>query len=136
MRSHKAKSAIRNFLILDGGCQLQNPAYEEKIEARLERLSQAVDQFVSSLPAALLAEHHPTRELLGELLVKQSALQWIVRVARHCQGAVRRRLWADIDASLAGLEKILELLPRLQDIERRSRAAHEVQSSTASFRWS
>jgi hypothetical protein len=136
MRSAKAKPAIRNFLVLNGGCQLHNPAYEEKIESRLERLSQAVEQFVSSLPAALLAENHPTRELLEELLVKQSALQWIVRVAKHSQGAVRRRLWSDIDASLAGLEKILKLLPLLQDIERHSRAAHEVQSSTASSRWS
>jgi hypothetical protein len=136
MRSHKAKPAIRNFLVLDGGCQLHSSAYEEKIEARLERLSQAVEQFVSSLPAALLAEHHPTRELLEELLVKQSALQWIVRVAKHSQRGVRRRLWSDIDESLAGLEKLLELLPRLQEIERHSRAAHEVQSSIASSHWS
>ena len=136
MRSHKAKPAIRNFLVLNGGCQLHNSVYEGKIEARLERLSQVVEHFVSSLPAALLAEHHPTRELLEELLVKQSALQWIVRVAKHSQGAVRRRLWSDIDESLAGLEKLLELLPRLQEIERHSRTAHEIQSSIASSRWS
>jgi hypothetical protein len=136
MRSYKAKPAIRNFLILEGGCQFHNPAYEEKIEGRLERLSQAVDQFVASLPAALLAEHHPTRELLEELLVKQSALQWIVRVAKHSQGTVRRRLWSDIDESLAGLEKLLELLPHLQDIDRHSRAAHENLSPTARSHWS
>jgi len=136
MRSHKAKPAFRNFLVIEGGFQLKNSSYEEKIEARLERLSHAVEHFVSSLPAALLAEHHPTRELLEELVVKQSALQWIVRVARHSQGAVRRRLWSDIDASLAGLEKLLEFLPRLQDLERHARAAHENQSSTTSSRWS
>jgi hypothetical protein len=136
VRTHKAKSAIRNFLVIEGGCQLNNSPYEEKIEARLERLSHSVEHFVSSLPAALLAEHHPTRELLEELVVKQSALQWIVRVAKHSQGSIRRRLWSDIDASLAGLEKLLEFLPRLQEIERHSRAAHENQSSIASSHWS
>jgi hypothetical protein len=132
MRSHKAKPAIRKFLVIEGGCQLHNSPYEEKIEARLERLTRTVEQFVSSLPAALLAENHPTHELLEELVVKQSALQWIVRVAKHSQGAVRHRLWSDIDASLAGLEKMLELLPRLQDIQRHLRTAHENQLSIAS----
>lgn len=132
MRNLKAKSALGISEITDGGRIQEQIAYEEKIEDRLRVLADAVERFITSLPAALLAEHSSTREIIEELVVKQSALQWILRVAKHSQGAVRQRLWSDIDESLAGLEKTLELLPRLQLIERHSRLPAENCCSVAS----
>lgn len=134
MPSQNAKSGRRVFQIIQGGLAQDNSRYEEKIEARLAHLSHSVEQFVESLPAALLAEQSATRELLEELVVKQSALQWIVRVAKHSEPGIGGRLWADIEQSLAGLEKMLEQLPRLQLMERNLRIASESERSAAGSR--
>jgi hypothetical protein len=132
MRNLKGKSALRNFEIIQGGRSQEQSAYEEKIEARLRQLTGAVERFITSLPAALLAEQSSSREIVEELVVKQSALQWIVRTAKHSEGDVREKLWSDIDQSLSGLEKALELLLRLQLIERHSRVPAENRCSVAS----
>jgi hypothetical protein len=136
MPSENAKSSQISFQVIPGGLAQDNSLYEDKIEARLANLSRALEQFVESLPAALLSDRSSTRELLEELAVKQSALQWIVRVAKHSEPGIRLRLWTDIDQSLAGLERALELLPRLQQIERQTRVPHEIQSSAANLRYS
>jgi hypothetical protein len=136
MRSNHAESSQASFQIIPGGLAQDQSLFEAEIDARLARLSRAVEQFVESLPAALLSEHTSTRELLEELVVKQSALQWIVRVAKHSEPGIRQRMWADIDQSVAGLERSLELLPRLQQIERQARVPHENQCSVASSRYS
>jgi hypothetical protein len=52
----------------------------------------------------LLTEKTAVREAIEELAVKVSALEWIVRVARHSAGRVQSRLWADSDAALTDLE--------------------------------
>ena len=136
MRSKNARSSSASFQVIPGGLAHDQSLYEEKIEARLGHLSHAVEQFVESLPAALLSEHSSTRELLEELAVKQSALQWIVRVAKHSEPAIRLRLWTDIDQSLAGLERTLMLLPRLQQLERQVRVPQEAQCSAVSSHYS
>lgn len=136
MPSRNAKSGRAVFQVIPGGLDPDHSRYEENIESRLAALSKSVEQFVESLPAALLAEQSATRDLLEELVVKQSALQWIVRVAKHSEVGIRRRLWADIDQSLAGLERMLELLPRLQLMDRNSRVARENQHSVAGSRCS
>jgi hypothetical protein len=131
MRNLKAKSALRNFEIIQGGGSQEQSAYEEKIEVRLRHLTDAVERFITTLPAALLAEQSSSHEIFEELVVKQSALQWIVSTAKHSQGAVRQKLWSDIDQSLSGLEKALERFLRLQCIERHSRVPAENRCSGA-----
>ena len=135
MQSIQVKSARRNFQVIECDRIQERRAYEESIEARLQDLADTVERFVESLSAALLAEQSPTRGLLEELVVKQSALQWIVRVAKHSEGAVRQRLWSDIEQSLAGLEKTAELLPRLGFMWHHSRIPAEGKGSAASFHW-
>ena len=136
MRSRNPSLARPDFQVFPRGQAQDRSLYEQKIEARFERLSHALEQFVESLPAALLDEHSATREFHEELVVKQSALQWIVRVARHSEPGVRRRLWADIDQSLAGIERSFELLPRLQQLECHMGIPDENQRSVASLNWS
>jgi len=125
MRNFMIESAPRDFHVIEGGRSQEQTAREKKIEARLHTLGDAVEEFISSLSAGLLVEHSSSREIIEELIVKHCALQWIARVAKHSHGAVRQKLWSDIDQSLAGLEKALELLPRLRADERHSRIQQE-----------
>jgi hypothetical protein len=108
----------RRFEVIDGGPSLEQQVREERIKARLQGLIDTVDQFVESLPAALLAEESSAQEILQELAVKQAALEWIVRVAHHCSGTVRERLWKDIELSLEALERTARALPRLGTLSR------------------
>jgi hypothetical protein len=62
----------------------------------------------------LLAEKPFAREALQELIVKEAALRWIVRVATLSSGEVRTRLWADIDKALDDLELIIDLVGRAE----------------------
>jgi hypothetical protein len=133
MRSLERNPGNRSFLVIEGGRRLPDSASEDEIEARLERFAHSVEQFVETLPAALLSEHAVSREILEELIVKQSALHWIVRVAKSSRGEVRKRLWSDINDSLAGLERTFALLPRLQAIASRTRTDQETSSPAASF---
>jgi hypothetical protein len=60
----------------------------------------------------LLAEKPFARELLKELIVKEAALGWAVRVASLSNENVRARLWADIDKALGDLDLIVDLVAR------------------------
>lgn len=135
MQSIQVKSARRNFQVIERDRTEERRAYEESIEARHQDLTDAVERFVESLPAALLAEQSPTRELLEELVVKQSTLQWIVRVAKHSEGAIRQSLWSDIEQSLAGHEETAERLRRLGFEWHHSQIPAEANGSAASLHW-
>ena len=83
---------------------------EQEIEARLRELTALVADLTDSGYGVLLAEETSTREVFEELLVKETALRWIIRVARHSDGAVREKLWSDVEEAVCGLEKTAELL--------------------------
>lgn len=78
---------------------------EDSVESRLEELTDLVDGFGDSAFNLFLTEKTAVREAIEELVVKVSALEWIVRVAKRSTGSVRRGLWADIEKSLVELEK-------------------------------
>ena len=60
----------------------------------------------------MLAEKPFACELLQELVVKEAALRWMVRVAALSNENVRARLWADIDKALDNLDLIIDLVGR------------------------
>ncbi|MGH9714027.1 MAG: hypothetical protein ACRD5M_12090 [Candidatus Acidiferrales bacterium] len=80
------------------------------IELRLQDLSEFVANLMDSGFGMLLSEDIETREAFEELRVKEIALRWIVRVAKHSTGAVREKLWLDIEDAVSGLEKTSEML--------------------------
>jgi hypothetical protein len=82
----------------------ESTPFQDAIEARLAELKRFVDDFNESACSLLLTEKTAVREAIEELAVKVSALEWIVRVARHSAGRVQSRLWADSDAALTDLE--------------------------------
>jgi hypothetical protein len=90
--------------------------YEDLIKARLQTITSFVEGLTTSTVNLLLAEKPFAREALQELVVKEAALRWIVRVATLSSGDVRARLWADIDEALDDLELIIDLVGRA-DVE-------------------
>jgi hypothetical protein len=89
---------------------------ENHIKARLVTITSFVERLNTTTVNLLLAEKPVVREALQELVVKEAALQWIVRVATLSKGEVRARLWADIDKALDDLELTMDLVGRA-DIE-------------------
>ncbi len=84
--------------------------HQEEIETRLRDLTALVADLTDSGYGLLLSQAHSTREAFEELRVKEAALRWIIRVARHSDGAVREKLWSELEDAVAGLEKTAELL--------------------------
>jgi len=97
--------------------ETSNPAQahlEQTIETRLRSLTILVADLADSGFGALLAEEPATQEAFDELRVKESALRWIVRVAKHSSGAVREKMWRDTEDSVSSLEKTADLLMRCE----------------------
>jgi hypothetical protein len=86
--------------------QTEISEFEGHVEDRLQYVTDLVAGFASSPSNLVLVEKRPVREALEELMVKEAALQWIVRVASHSEGPIREKLWDDIDKSVMDLEKI------------------------------
>jgi len=78
---------------------------ERKIECRQKKLTNLIEGFGNATFGVFLTEKAAVREAIEELMVKESALQWIVRVAKRSTGKVREGLWADIDRALTELEE-------------------------------
>jgi hypothetical protein len=92
---------------------IHDPAtYEDQIKARLQTITSFVEGLNTSTVDLLLAEKPFARELLQELIAKEAALRWIVRVATLSNENVRARLWADIDEALDNLDLIVDLVGR------------------------
>jgi hypothetical protein len=83
---------------------------ETAIEKRLRELTALVGDLTDSGYGFLLADEAATQDAFNELRVKEAALRWIVRVAKHSSGAVREKLWSDIEGAVLSLEKTAELL--------------------------
>ena len=92
---------------------IHEPAvYEDQIKARLQTITTFVEGLNTSTVDLLLAEKPFARELLKELIVKEAALRWIVRVATLSNENVRARLWSDINKALDHLDLIVDLVGR------------------------
>lgn len=88
----------------------ESDQHELEIEMRLRELTALVADLTDSGYGVLLAEEPTTREAFEELRVKEAALRWIARVAKHSDRAVREKLWSDVEDAVAGLEKTAEVL--------------------------
>jgi len=86
--------------------------YENQIKARLQAITSFVEGLNTSTVNLLLAEKPFAREALQELVVKEAALRWFVRVAIMSNEKVRTRLWTDIEKALDDLEFNMDLVGR------------------------
>jgi hypothetical protein len=87
-----------------------NNQHEQVIETRLRNLTALVADLTDSGYGILLSQEISTWEAFNELRVKEAALRWIIRVAKHSTGAVREKLWSEIEEAVYGLERTAELL--------------------------
>jgi hypothetical protein len=85
---------------------------EQRIESRLDRLGEEIQQMVEAPYPGLLQDRDCIREALEELTTKHTILLWTARVAKCTGGAVRERLWREIERALASLEKVAASLVR------------------------
>jgi hypothetical protein len=81
---------------------------ERNIESRLRALGHAIRDLEEAPYPSLLRDRACVKEALEELAVKEVTLQWIVRITRCTEGAVREKLWSDIQDALTDLEKLAE----------------------------
>jgi hypothetical protein len=84
--------------------------YEQITETRLRDLTTLIADLADSGYGMLLAQDPSTREAINQLCVKEAALRWIIRVAKHSAGTVREKLWSDVEEAVSGLESTAMLL--------------------------
>ena len=119
MNKHENHKAPRKFEVIEFPRSDGFASAEEEIEARLHDVHDCVNELSGSSYAVVLAEGTPLREAFDELCVKEAALEWIVRAAKHSTGGVREKLWTDIDNAVADLEVLAESLTHPVAAERR-----------------
>jgi hypothetical protein len=85
---------------------------EQRIESRLRGLGDEIQYLTEAPYPGLLLDRESIREALDELTSKHTTLLWTARVAKCTEGAVRERLWLDIERALASLETVANSLVR------------------------
>jgi len=85
---------------------------EQNIESRLGRLGDEIQYLIEAPYPGLLQDRDSIREALDELTSKHTTLLWTARVAKCTEGAVREKLWLDIEKALASLERVASSLVR------------------------
>ena len=95
----------------------QQRQLESCVESRLTDVGEIVARVVGAPYPSLLQDKDAIRHSLEKLVVKETALRWIVRVAKHSEGTVRDALWLRIQDTLPGLEETAEALMRGERVE-------------------
>ena len=93
----------------------QEKQLENDIEARLLEMKNFAEGFSQSTFIFSLSEDASVREAIEELLLKETALWWIIGVAKRSTGKARVSLWADIDRVLTRLENIAAWVMRAEE---------------------
>jgi hypothetical protein len=89
---------------------LEQPEFKEDFELRLKRLGRLVKDLAGSAYPLLVIETARIRQGLGELVVKEEAMRWILRIAKESEGPVRRKLLMYVADALSDLERTAESL--------------------------
>ena len=88
--------------------------FENDVESRLNDLEILVTGLLGAPHPGWLGERGADRQTMEEFVVREAALHWIMRVANHSQGGVRKALWLDIEKELRELEKTVDALMRAE----------------------
>jgi hypothetical protein len=108
MSKSQMQQSATSLHVLEFPHDKEDALFEKDIEARLQELTNLVESFGHATFSLLITEKRAVREQIEELVVKEAALRWIVRVAKYSNGPVRDKLWADIYRALIDLEKTAE----------------------------
>jgi len=88
--------------------------FENDVESRLNDLGKLVTGLLGAPYPGWPGERSSDRRTTEEFVVREAALHWIMRVANHSQGAVRKALWLDIEKELRELEMTVDVLMRAE----------------------
>jgi len=80
----------------------------EEIEAYVENLKTAVEEFRDSSWTAWSGAGSQAREATDALCLKAEVILWRLRVAKHFTYPARQVLWEDIQTSIANFEEAAE----------------------------
>jgi hypothetical protein len=83
---------------------------EENFEPRLQRLGRLVKDLAGSAYPLLVTGTARIRQGLGELVIKEEATRWILRIAKEADEPVRARLLEHVEDALNHLERMAETL--------------------------
>jgi hypothetical protein len=78
--------------------------FENHIESRSKNVASLITALTASFFSVFPNDGDPTDEILETLLVKESKLRWLVRVAKYSKGANRKALWCKAEKELVRLE--------------------------------
>jgi hypothetical protein len=95
-----------------------NQRAEKMIESRLRTLGNIINDLLDAPYTEMSDCRENIRAALEELAVKEATLRWIVRVAKRTQGAMRERMWSDIERAVADLEKLADSVQRSESTRR------------------
>lgn len=105
---------MKNLMAISGAEKkllfVEQPELERDFEPRLQRLGRLVKDLAGSAYPLLVIETARIRQGLGELVVKEEAMRWILRMAKDSEVPVRRKLLAHVADVLSELEKAAESL--------------------------
>jgi hypothetical protein len=91
----------------------KQPEFERRIESGSNNVASLVTELAGPFFPVFPTDGDPTDEILETLLVKESKLRWLVRVAKYSRGANREALWREAERELARLEHDAEGLMQL-----------------------
>jgi hypothetical protein len=105
---------MKNLIAIPGAEKkllfVEQSEFENNFEPRLQRLGRLVKDLAGSAYPLLVIETARIRQGLGDLVVKEEAMRWILRMAKDSEGPVRRKLLAHVVDALSELEKTAESL--------------------------
>ena len=105
---------MKNLIVLPGAEEklllVERQGLEKDFEPRLQRLGRLVKDLAGSAYPLLVIETARIRQGLGELVVKEEALRWILQIAKDSEAPVRDRLLEYLAETLSDLERIAESL--------------------------
>jgi len=80
--------------------------FEDSVEWRLKNLGDRMARWIDTSCFLLTNQADSIQPAFQQLAVQEAGLRWIVKIARRSEGAIRARLWLDIERALSDLEDL------------------------------
>ena len=110
----RAGNFVKNLILIPDATKepvlVKRAEFEKNFEPRLQRLGRLVKDLAGSAYPLLFIETARIRQGLGELVVKEEAMRWILRMAKDSEAPVRNRLLEYVAEALSDLERMAESL--------------------------
>lgn len=107
-------NSTSSLLAKEAGRSEERRLLENRIESRSKDVTRQVNALAESIFPGLWKDGDPIDAELNALLVMESRLRWLVRVAKYSEGANRDALWLETEKVLVQLEKAADALSHFE----------------------